>query len=66
MNKIIKEFVTIFIYMSIALLFILGCMLPIALVQELVQEGHPICAFFTFNFFATSLITLGNAIINKT
>lgn len=66
MNKIIKEFITIFIYMSIALLLILVCyMFPLALIQELIQKGHPICAFFTFNFCITSLIILGNAIINK-
>ena len=51
MDKIIKEFITKFIYTSIALLFILGwVMLPITLIQE----GHPICALFTFNFFLTS------------
>ena len=53
MNKSIKEIITTFIYTSIVLLFILGwVILPITLIQE----GHPICAFFIFSFLSTLFI----------
>ena len=64
MIKIIKEFITIFIYISIVLLLILNCYIfPLALINTLIQVGHPICAFFIFNFLITSIIIVGNAII---
>ena len=66
MIKIIKEFITIFIYMGLVLLSIVVCLFPLALIQALIQAGHPICAFFIFNFLITSIIIVGNAIINKT
>ena len=64
--KIIKEFITIFIYMGLVLLSIVICLSQLALINALIQVGHPICAFFIFNFLITSIIIVGNAIINKT
>ena len=66
MIKIIKEFITIFIYMGLALLSIVVCLFPLALINALIQVGHPICAFFTFNFLITLIIIVGNAIIKNT
>ena len=66
MIKFIKEFITIFIYMGLVLLSIVVCLAPLVLIKALIQAGHPICAFFIFNFLITSIIIVGNTIINKT
>ena len=66
MIKFIKEFITVFIYMGLVLLSIVVCLVPLVLIKALIQAGHPICAFFIFNFLITSIIIVGNAIINKT
>ena len=66
MIKIIKEFITIFIYMGLVLLSIVVCSFPLALIKELIQAGHLICTFFIFNFLITSIIIVGNAIIKNT
>ena len=52
--------------MGLVLLSIVVCLVPLVLIKALIQAGHPICAFFIFNFLITSIIIVGNAIINKT
>ena len=52
--------------MGLVLISIVVCLFLLALINALIQVGHPICAFFIFNFLITSIIIVGNAIIKNT